>query len=322
MHRPIEQIDDAPDMTLALEGARCSLWWRGTPAHSQYRVGAIGDFAAADGDTGTRLLLEACSRLAELGCTLAIGPMQRNTWRRYRLVTERGTEPPFFCEPDNPPALLECFRRAAFSVAASYVSALQEPIYPDENRIARIAHRTEKQDICIRPLDLRDIEGELRRLHPLCMVAFRNAFLFKPIGAEEFVRRHACLAAFMRPELTLIAEQAGAPIAFLLALPDALETSRGCSERTVIFKTAASLPGRANAGIAQLLAARIAATASALGYRRVIHALMREANYSANWSVKRARLIRRYALYGKVLSSIKSLSCSTLPTVFFPLTIR
>ena len=42
---------------------------------------------------GRRLLGPGAGRGLESGCTLAVGPMDGSTWRCYRLLTERGTEP-------------------------------------------------------------------------------------------------------------------------------------------------------------------------------------------------------------------------------------
>src|SRR5438874_698109 len=81
--------------------AHCSLWWSNTPCLSGQRVGIIGHYAAYDADAAMHMLHLACKELARQGCTLAVGPMDGSTNRRYRLVTERGTEPPFFLEPDN-----------------------------------------------------------------------------------------------------------------------------------------------------------------------------------------------------------------------------
>ena len=80
-------------------GARCSLWWTGPPPLEHHRLGVIGHYAADDDGAARRLLDAAAGRLAEAGCTLAVGPMDGNTWRRYRFIVERGAEPPFFLEP-------------------------------------------------------------------------------------------------------------------------------------------------------------------------------------------------------------------------------
>src|SRR5690242_9792639 len=62
--------------------ARCSLWWSATPAYQQHRVGLIGHYAAAD-TLAEALLRHACDRLRQAGCTIAIGPMDGNTYNRY-----------------------------------------------------------------------------------------------------------------------------------------------------------------------------------------------------------------------------------------------
>ena len=65
--------------------ARCSLWWRSAPPLPGHRPGIIGHYAAGAEAAGTALLKAACRELAARGCTVAVGPMDGNTWRSYRL---------------------------------------------------------------------------------------------------------------------------------------------------------------------------------------------------------------------------------------------
>src|SRR5215469_11915876 len=104
--------------------ARCSLWWQGTPPHDGHRLGYVGHYAATDSAAARDLLGLACERLAEQGCTLAVGPMDGNTWQRYRFVTERGSEPPFFLEPDNPDDWPRQWTDFGFTPLAQYYSAV------------------------------------------------------------------------------------------------------------------------------------------------------------------------------------------------------
>ncbi len=78
--------------------ARCSLWWREAPPDGRESLGVIGHYSAREAAGGSALLRHACERLSAMGCTRAVGPMDGNTWRRYRLVTGYGEEPPFFLE--------------------------------------------------------------------------------------------------------------------------------------------------------------------------------------------------------------------------------
>src|SRR5579871_6487296 len=66
-------------------GARCSLWWNEVPALPDEKLGVIGHFSAESGEAGVFLLNQAAEYLAGQGCTIAVGPMDGNTWRKYRL---------------------------------------------------------------------------------------------------------------------------------------------------------------------------------------------------------------------------------------------
>ena len=59
--------------------ARASLWWRSTPPYGNHRVGLVGHYAAQDDEAAELLLETVCERLAALGCTIAIGPMDGST---------------------------------------------------------------------------------------------------------------------------------------------------------------------------------------------------------------------------------------------------
>ena len=99
---------DFPDARILLREADgrvsgcAALWWRETPPMENERMGAIGGFVAETEEAASLLLDAALHRLRKESCTIAVGPMNGNTWRSYRLVTEPGDEPPFLLEPTNP----------------------------------------------------------------------------------------------------------------------------------------------------------------------------------------------------------------------------
>lgn len=286
---------EGPDVRLELQGARCALWWRGTPAYQGRRVGAVGEFSAPSRETGARLLRFACEQLAAEGCEHVFGPMDGNTWCSYRLVIEGGEAPPFFLEPANPPYYRACFEDAGFREAATYCSSVQPALGYPECFLERLTRRALAGGIQIRALDPAHAERDLCAMYDIALSAFQDSFLFTPIGREEFLRRHRPLLPQVRPELVLIAEREAQPVAFAFGIPDLLERDGA----TVIVKTVAARPGMVNAGLAHLLIAHGARTAAALGYRRAIHALMHESNASLRWSGRHARVFRRYALFAR-----------------------
>jgi predicted N-acetyltransferase YhbS len=303
---PGEFVRHAPDAHWLLTESgetvgRCSLWWSTVPFYPGHRLGVIGHYAARDVCTGRRLLLHACAQLAERGCTLAVGPMDGNTWRRYRLVVERGAEPPFFLEPDNQDEVPSHFRETGFSPFAWYRSSLNSDLAYVDPRIKAVAPRLEREGVTIRSLAMERLEQELVRIYTLSLVSFRSSFLFSPISETEFLDQYASLRAIVRPELVLLAEREGRLVGFLFAVPDLAQAQRGEAVDTIVLKTLGVLPERAYAGLGNLLATRCHKTAREMGFTRVIHALMHESNNSRVISERYGRIIRRYALFARPL---------------------
>jgi GNAT superfamily N-acetyltransferase len=269
----------ADEHWLALAGgepvARCSLWWREAPPHGRERLGVIGHYRAREAVGGTALLRHACERLAAMGCTRAVGPMDGNTWRRYRLVTFAGEESPFFLEP--------------------YL----EQRHP---RVERASERLRDAGVAWRSLDVDAFDDELRRIYRISLQSFPRNYLYTPLGEDEFLTQYRQLRPHVPPELTLMAEAEGEPVGYLFALPDLLQMGRQPAIDTFIIKTVAVLPGRRSAGLGSVLVAEAQHRAARLGYRRAIHALMHEANNSRNISGKYARTMRRYTLFGRPLA--------------------
>jgi GNAT superfamily N-acetyltransferase len=281
--------------------ARCSLWWSTAPSYSGHRLGVIGHYAARDARTGQRLLQHACAQLAAHGCNLAVGPMDGNTWRHYRLVTHRGGEPAFFLEPDNPDDWPGHFADAGFTPIASYRSSLNTDLAYIDPRVKSVADRLGGAAVTIRPIAMDRLEEELRRIHALSLVSFRANFLFSPITLPEFLDQYRSIRPYIHPELVLLAEQGSRLVGLLFALPDLAQAQRGERVDTLILKTLAVLPERAFAGLGSLLATRCHQTARQMGFTRVIHALMHEANGSRVMSERYGKTIRRYALFARPL---------------------
>ena len=287
------------------EMARCSLWYRSTPAYQEDRVGLIGHYAAPD-TLAAPLLQRACERLRMAGCTRAVGPMDGSTYNRYRLVTESSDEPPFFLEPTNPSGWPAHFTESGFIPLAQYYSAIQEDITSDDPRVPEIERRMRAARVRIRPLDMSDFEGELRRVYPVVAASFAQSLLASPISEDAFVAQYRPLESLLAPELAQIAEDErdGSAIGFLLVLPDWLQAQRGGLIDTAVVKTMAVLSAYSQRGLGILLGARAQAAGRELGYTRAIHALMHEDNVSRRLSATyHGRVIRRYTLYTKSLEA-------------------
>ena len=296
----------APDAHVVLmEGkralARCSCWWNAVPTIEGQALGTVGHYAAADAAAAATLLSYACERLRRANCTHAVGPMDGNTWRSYRLVIDRGPEPPFFLEPWTPEEWVNHWHTAGFLPIAEYTSAMNDDLSREDPRVGRAIARLADTGVSFRCLNLSGADADLRAIFALSLESFRRNFLYTPLDETEFVGQNRRLLPFVRPELVLLAEREGALAGFVFAVPDLLQARRGSPVDTIVVKTVAVAASASNAGLGSVLVARVQQIARDLGFRRAIHALMHERNVSQNISRRYATTIRRYALFGKPL---------------------
>jgi predicted N-acetyltransferase YhbS len=281
--------------------ARTSLWWIRTPTMSGERPGIVGHFAAIDEAVAKQVLDAACGELKRHGCSICVGPMDGNTWRRYRLLTERGAKPTFFLEPDNPDEWPGFFSAANFVPLATYFSAMNDDLTVEDPRIARATERLSSEGVRLRTLKAKDFVEELRRIYAVSRTAFEKNFLYSPIEEAEFLAQYEPIRAHLVPELVILAEQEEQPVGFVFSIPDLAQAKRGQRVDTVILKTVAVMPGRRSAGLGNVLVSGCQQAARALGFQRVIHALMHESNNSLNLSGRYAKPFRRYVLYARKL---------------------
>ncbi len=282
------------------EGGSARLWLEGVPGIEGEVVGCIGGFEARDQVSAAGLLEVACADLRHQGCTLAVGPIDGNTWRNHRLVTWRGGRPRFFLEPWNPPEWPEWWEGAGFAELAAYTSSrfeLNDGVAISDRVEARLAGG----GVAIRPLRLEEFDDELQAIHAVCLEAFARNFLYTPLSRDEFVTMYAKVRPLVMDGFVWIAEAGGRACGFVFGLPDALAVERR-EEPDFIVKTLAVLPERRYAGLGSVLVRKVQAAAREAGFGHAIHALQHQANSSRRITDRHGgELLRRYALYSKSL---------------------
>ena len=312
---PVEPLEPAsfrltnPAHHLALQDAtgrllaRCSLW-RARDAHgAPTTAGLIGHYAANDAEAGAELLQHALDRHRAEGCDRVIGPMDGSTWHRYRLLTERGTEPTFFLEPDNPDDWPTHFTDAGFVPLATYTSALNSDLNRIDPRSDQRRAELEHRGITLRPIDVERFDVELAAIHELSLVAFARNFLYSPIGLEAFLASYNPIRHHLVPELVLTrgagwASSSASSLVFRISWNrrGVSLCARQSSSRWPCIRRSAGI------GLGGLLMDDCQRAARKLGFARVIHALMRETNRSRIISSRYGPTIRRYTLYERPLS--------------------
>lgn len=289
----------APDTVLKVGDGCAALWWSQVPQVPDERLGLIG--AWQPGTAGVDLLTACCDQLRRAGCTMAIGPMDGNTWQAYRLVTWRGEHPRFALEPDTPDEWSAQWLAAGFTLDAGYHSSLIDPIALVDPRLASVQARLVAAGVQLRELNPAIYDDELRRIHRVSLIAFASNYLYTPLAEADFLAQYQAARQLLRPGLCWLAERGDEAVGFVFAFPDIEQQRRGQAVDTLVVKTLAVLPERRLAGLGKLLTVQCHHGGAALGMTRAIHALMHDGNQSRNTSGG-AQVIRRYALYRKRLA--------------------
>lgn len=283
--------------------AFCSLWWKETPQLPGHKLGAIGHYASADDESAAGLISAALARLGEQGSTLAVGPMDGNTWRRYRFVTDAGSpQPTFFLEPSNPPDWPRQFELAGFTPLSQYFSALNADLSRIDPRLAPIQSRLAASGVHICSAAGTDLLQQLKRIYHVSRIAFVHNFLYTELPESAFLAQYVPLLPRIQPELILLAKRDSALVGYLFAIPDFAQSAHGVPMDTFLIKTVAILPDPSLRGLGGLLVGLAHQVGHALGYRRCIHALMHQGNASRRISNHYATTMRQYTLYSREIA--------------------
>ncbi len=295
---------DAPDVTLLLVGpgsrlrGRCSLWWSDVPRVPGEHLGLIGHFAANNREATRKILTHAVDRLRAEHCSQVVAPMDGTTWSRYRFVTQKGSEPSFFMEPENPESWPFYFLECGFQPLAHYYSGRTEDLNHPDPRAEWADRRLYKNGIRIRSLRIEEFEAELERIYEISIKSFQDNLLYHPISLEKFIAFYTSFKNHIRPQLVLFAEKEENPVGFIFGVPDLSQARRGEDVDTLIVKSMAVVP-EWRRGLGSVLMARVHAAAYEMGYRKAIHALICEGNRSQKVSGFYAQTFRRYTLYSR-----------------------
>ena len=283
--------------------ARCSVWWRDTANVDGNSTGAIGHYAATGEESGRAVLDHACRELQNRGCALAIGPLDGNTWRRYRLITERGDAKPFFLEPDNPDEWPDHFRGSGFHTLANYVSEINPQIAVRQPELGSLRQKFANLGVVIEPINGADSAHDMDGIYDVICESFKDAFLYTTLDQESFQQMYAPLLQQVDPRLLLVARHAGRVVGFVFAPPDYLQQSYHGRIDTIVIKTVAILPDNRYRGLGRLLIVDMLANALEMRYTTAVSALMQTDNRSQEISSACAGPMRRYELFARSLQS-------------------
>ena len=279
-------------------------------------IGMISFFEALDRMDGVRpLFAAALAWLRDQGANTVVGPMDGDTWHRYRLSVGPFEEPPFLMEPYNPSYYPALFEACGFGLLEKYYSlrvddadAAARALAPRLNRVLDAGYRLET-------LRKDRFEKELTRIHRLSRTLFRGNFLFSDIDQESFLQLYAGSKSLIDDDLVLFAVAPdGRDAGFLFSLLDrqrAVKAMRGSTSLlaklrffllkdrvdTLNLKSLGVLEEHRRIGLGAALMHCAYARARDRGLAHVNLCLIKQDNPSGRLDGGLGRQLRRYHLY-------------------------
>ncbi|WP_411826479.1 GNAT family N-acetyltransferase [Luteolibacter sp. AS25] len=280
--------------------ASASLWWKDTPNYNGQHTGVIGDFSAPDATSAEIILKTATEHLRSQGCSIAIGPMNQNTWKTYRFVIDSDGRPPFLLEPTNPETYPDWWMESGFAELATYTSSTL-PLDGSTTVSTALKSRILSSGISIENLDQTKFETELQHIYSLSLKAFAKNFLYTPLAEAPFSQAYKKISQHIDTDFVKLARRGTETVGFVFGIPDLQALSRG-EKPALIVKTLAVDPAARCPGLGSLLVDELHITGKAKGYTTAIHALQHQSNSSLKITTRhQGTVFRRYALLAKPL---------------------
>lgn len=200
------------------------------------RVGVFGHFEAVDEEVAAALLRAAGDWCKARGATELRGPIDLSTNYRCGLLVEGEPGPPKLMMPYNPPVYADWIERAGFGRAKDLVALFVRSSELDLPRVRRIGERMRaRARATLRRIDLRRLQRELAVLWDLYHRIWERNWGFVPMSEAEFRAQAKDLVRVAHPALLQMAEIDGAPVGFIVGLPDVNEPIVACNGRLFPF---------------------------------------------------------------------------------------
>jgi GNAT superfamily N-acetyltransferase len=189
------------------------------------RVGFFGFFECADNQSVADALFEAAANWCRaMGHDTLRGPASFSVNDECGLLVDGFETPPALMMPHNPRYYIGLLERAGFIKAKDlwvYQGGSEEHYVPVPERLAKATELIrQRQGITLRPLNLKDFQGEVERIKELYNSAWEKNWGFVPMTDHEIDHLAEQFKPVVIPELVPMAEKDGKLIGFGIALPD------------------------------------------------------------------------------------------------------
>ena len=187
------------------------------------KQGFFGMFECIDDAQVARGLFDAASQwVRSRGFAQMLGPVGFSTNYECSVLVEGFDAPPLVMMAYNPRYYAGLFEACGFSKAKDLWAWELSTSIPPPEKVSRIAEKVrQREGVVVRPVNMKDFEGELRRIKEIYNSAWEKNWGFVPMTEREFDHMAREMKPMVVPELLLIAEVKGEPVAFSMTIPDA-----------------------------------------------------------------------------------------------------
>ncbi len=184
-------------------------------------TGFFGYFDAADGEVAKILLDAAEERLRGWGMTRVLGPISLSIWEEPGLLVRGHDHSPTMMMGHHPAHYRGWIEGAGYIPAKmllTYELDITRPFPPLIQRVIASGERNPR--IRVRPIDKARWDEEIRTVLAILNDAWSDNWGFVPFTPAEIAYAGKKMKPIIHPELNMIAEVEGEPVAFMMVLPD------------------------------------------------------------------------------------------------------
>ncbi len=201
------------------------------------RLGFFGMFECIDDTSVAHALFDAAAGWnRSRGFAEMLGPVNFSTNYECAVLVEGFDAPPVVMMAYNPRYYPRLFQACGFEKAKDlWAYELSSAVNPPE-KVVRIAEKIRhREGVVVRSINLKDFDAEVRRIKEIYNSAWERNWGFVPATDEEFEHLAREMRPLVVPELILLAEVHGEPVAFSMTIPDANFALKAANGRLTHF---------------------------------------------------------------------------------------
>ncbi len=278
-------------------------------------VATVGNFESLDDEEAvSRLLTRATGWAIDEGSQVVVGPMNGDTWHRYRWNVGPFDERPYLKEPYNPPYYPDLWKKAGFEVIQGYYSQRVEDLEGARRHHQPRWARSRALGYRLDPMTPKSLERDLDRVYEMVRVIFSKGFLYTSISRRDFGELYEGSEVLLDGDTCFfVVGPNGEDAAFSFCFPDYFEAVQAMEGKKNLWaklkflanrkkhraniKTVGVMPEHRRKGLMSAMSYQYFDAMIEKGFKEATICLIMDGNPSTAIDAGLGRELRRYELY-------------------------